>query len=135
MKELEDFTYDFTNVIKQKWPLHENNYIDKLIKSYLFTHQFSEDIKITVNDILGIFEYFLEDNEDVFENNNKFCFIINNNNIEPVIGFIETVLQILSIKIIKCKKYFFNKKIILLITIKQYENTFNGSRDEELYIQ
>lgn len=133
---MEDFKYDFSNVIKRKWPLHENEYIDKLIKSYLFTHQFSEDIKISENDILGIFEYFLEDNEMVFVNNNKYLFIINcNHNITEIITFIKNIFKFLSIKVIDYNQNPYNDQIILTLSIRHYENTFNGRRIEELYCQ
>ncbi len=84
---MEDFQYDYTQAIKHNLPLHTDERIDKLIKSYLFTHQFSEDMLLTREDILSIIEYFLEEDEYVFENNDKLLFILNkNNNIDKVIN-------------------------------------------------
>ena len=132
---MEDFTYDFSNVIKWKWPLHENEYIDKLIKNYLFTHQFSEDIEISDLDILGIFKYFLDDDEMVFVDNNKYLFVVNNNNsIDETISFIKNIFKILSIEVNGfVTEKLCNNKTNMVISTKQYENTFNGKRIEKLY--
>lgn len=131
---MEDFQYDYTQAIKHNLPLHTDERIDKLIKSYLFTHQFSEDILLTREDILSIIEYFLEEDEYVFENNDKLLFILNkNNNIDKVINFLKWLFNIMSINIQEISTLNDNNKINLIVTIKNYENTFNGSRTKELY--
>lgn len=131
---MEDFQYDYTQAIKHNLPLHTDERIDKLIKSYLFTHQFSEDMLLTREDILSIIEYFLEEDEYVFENNDKLLFILNkNNNIDKVINFLKWLFNIMSINIQEISTLNDNNKINLIVTIKNYENTFNGSRTKELY--
>lgn len=137
MKELEDFTYDVSNIIKYNYNLSDNEYFDKFIKSYLFTHQFSESIEISDLDILGLFEYFLEEGEYIYENNNKLLFILNqNHHIDNVITFIKWVLKILSINITETSIINnLNNKIGLIISLKCYENTFNGERVEKLYMR
>ena len=131
---MEDFTYDYSNLIKQNYPIHDDERFDKLIKSYLFTHQFSIDVNLTRKDVLLIIEYFLEENEYVFENNDKLLLVLNtNNSINKIIDFLNWLFSIISIKIVETKIISGNQcgKINLMLKIKNYENTINGKRIEE----
>lgn len=135
MDTLKDFTYDYSNLISHKWPIGDNEYFDKLIKSYLFTHQFSEDVVINEYDLLKICEYFLDDGEYVFKNDDKLLFILNGDlTIDTYITFLKWIMTIMSINIKDYSVINLEKKINLLLILENYENTFNGRRTEELYI-
>ena len=75
---MEDFTYDFTYFVKQRLAFCYDSNLDKLIKYYLFTHQFSEYIDLTEQDVLDICQIPLEEDEFVYKNNNQFLFYLNN---------------------------------------------------------
>lgn len=124
---MEDFKYDVSKMF-QWGTVGKEEYYRKFMKSYLFTHQFSDDILLTNYDILHILEYFLEEDEFVFGNENQLFFIVNKNHSkDEVIDFLTWVLNTMSIRIEHIQQLCTcGNKLNLLLTIKQYENTFNG---------
>ena len=124
---MEDFTYDVSKMFQWE-TVGKEEYYRKFMRSYLFTHQFSEDVVLSNYDILHILEYFLEDEEFVFGNENQLFFIVNKTHPkDEIIGFLTWVLNTMSIRIEHIQQLCTcDNKLNLLLTIKQYENTFNG---------
>ena len=121
--ELKDFTYDFTYFVKQRLAFCYDSNLDKLIKYYLFTHQFSEYIDLTEQDVLDICQIPLDEDEFVYKNNNQFLFYLNNDvNItnEDIISILKFLFNTLSYKIENIRIDIKDNKKIFFIDVKHY---------------
>ena len=121
--ELKDFTYDFTYLVRQRLPFCNDSNLDKLIKYYLFTHQFSEYIDLTEQDVLDICQIPLEEDEFVYKNNDQFLFYLHNDdNItnEDIISILKFLFNTLSYKIENIRIDIKDDKKIFFIDVKHY---------------
>ena len=132
---LKDFTYDFTYLVRQRLPFCNDSNLDKLIKYYLFTHQFSEYIDLTEQDVLDICQIPLEEDEFVYKNNDQFLFYLHNDdNItnEDIISILKFLFNTLSYKIENIRIDIKDDKKILFIDVKHfYDNIkYEGIKHE-----
>ena len=65
---MDDFSFDFTVYNKYNHVFSNDPAENTLIKCYLSEHQFSEDVNLTVEDIINILSLFLEEDEEVYVN-------------------------------------------------------------------
>lgn len=124
--ELKDFTHDFTYLVRQRLPFCNDSNLDKLIKYYLFTHQFSEYIDLTEQDVLDICQIPLEEDEFVYKNNNQFLFYLHNDdNItnEDIISILKFLFNTLSYKIENIRIDIKDDKKIFFVDVKHYYDT------------
>lgn len=133
--KIEDFTYDFTYFVKQRLAFCNDSNLDKLIKYYLFTHQFSEYIDLTEQDVLDICQIPLEEDEFVYKNNNQFLFYLNNDdNIknEDIISVLKFLFNTLSYRIENIRIDIKENKKIFFINVKHfYDNIkYEGIKHE-----
>lgn len=133
--ELKDFTYDFTYFVKQRLTFCYDSNLDKLIKYYLFTHQFSEYIDLTEQDVLDICQIPLEEDEFVYKNNDQFLFYLHNDdNItnEDIISILKFLFNTLSYKIENIRIDIKDDKKIFFIDVKHfYDNIkYEGIKHE-----
>ena len=133
--ELKDFTYDFTYLVRQRLPFCNDSNLDKLIKYYLFTLQFSEYIDLTEQDVLDICQIPLEEDEFVYKNNDQFLFYLHNDdNItnEDIISILKFLFNTLSYKIENIRIDIKDDKKIFFINVKHfYDNIkYEGIKHE-----
>lgn len=132
---MKDFQYDFTYFVKQRLTFCYDSNLDKLIKYYLFTHQFSEYIELTEQDVLDICQIPLDKDEFVYKNNNQFLFYLNNDvNItnEDIISVLKFLFNTLSYRIENIRIDIKENKKIFFINVKHfYDNIkYEGIKHE-----
>lgn len=133
--KMKDFQYDFTYFVKQRLTFCYDSNLDKLIKYYLFTHQFSEYIELTEQDVLDICQIPLDKDEFVYKNNNQFLFYLNNDvNItnEDIISVLKFLFNTLSYRIENIRIDIKENKKIFFINVKHfYDNIkYEGIKHE-----